>query len=551
MSSSHQFKHPPVPRTSSAAHVFVDVFAGTWSTNDHPLLSPIPDCGVTIVPRSKRNSFFKETDDSFDSTADGGLIIDNKNVRTAVKMPFQRRLPTPFGGDEEKKIPTPFLERQEGMKKDVLSKGRSFLLEQQKRYRMEAKRTKEIEMKEKQAKVEKLQALSKKARQLVHETVVVPGTGSSGHGAIKVNDLIPILSLPRSQIPTHHITHSTSPFDLSILLSYPSIQQPRMKYEIYVDPDEVSDDDDEHDNDHENHQHAANILPSNNTGNGSSNRPNTVHAINPRVHGMTNQPVTSTSTAHIGKMMQMTSFGCSPSTGPSSKPQLIKTNKNIKGILTPSTSTSGAATSTRNLHRSKQAKTKVTAPSFSDHIGITMDILHLDCHHATEELSLLVDEEEETEQEVEGERNDQREEENEEGISNSGNHENDDDDEAERSEDAEEEEEGNWSVSKSPTPYLQSRIRQSVSNRLQLSLGFDTVPSMSREDGGLHITSPVPQLFVNQPVTLSPGDYIPIQPPISSPPHPPFMMSSVVSLLSLSLLLPHSFYYFFSCNIIP
>ena len=190
--------------------MFVDVFSGHWTNNEHDaLLSPIPDCGVDI---KKRNSHFKDTtDDSFDST--DGLIIGSKNLRTKVPV---RRIPTTHGGmfehgEDDKK--TPFLERQEGVKRDVLSKGRSFLLEQQKRHRLEAKRTKEMEMKEKLDKVEKLQALSRKARQLVHETVLLPhSTGAVGHGngAVKVSDFF--------LFTIHYDTYSVRPSDPSFLI---------------------------------------------------------------------------------------------------------------------------------------------------------------------------------------------------------------------------------------------------------------------------------------------------------------------------------------------
>ena len=224
MASSQSKKpNPPVPRLSSAAHVFVDVFSGHWSNNTNDaLLSPIPDCGVAIVPRSKRNFLFKDTltNDSFDST--DVLISANKNVRSKIPL---RRILTTQSGDDEKKTQTPFLERQEGVKKDVLSKGRSFLLEQQKRHRIEAKRTKDSEVNEKQAKVEKLQALSRKARQLVHETVLVPGVVNQGHGTVKVNDFLLFVASSFSDtndtssfITTPHSTYP--PSDPTFLIRY-------------------------------------------------------------------------------------------------------------------------------------------------------------------------------------------------------------------------------------------------------------------------------------------------------------------------------------------
>ena len=127
------------------------------------------------------------------------------------------------------------------------------------------------------------------------------------------------------------------------------------------------------------------------------------------------------------------------------------------------------------------------------------------------ELSLSAEEEaEEEEEEQEGERYDHRREQNNEKVSGNGNNhvdtEDDDEEEEEGLEDDEENEEADWSDNKSPNPHTQRRIRQSVSNRLQLSLGFDSLPTASSSG----LTSPVPQLFINQPVTLSPGDFIPI-----------------------------------------
>ena len=130
-----------------------------------------------------------------------------------------------------------------------------------------------------------------------------------------------------------------------------------------------------------------------------------------------------------------------------------------------------------------------------------MDILNLGSNHPpTEEVSMSVDAEEEEEQEEGEGRNNHREEE--------------EDDEEVGEDDDEEglEEEDDSSANKPPSLFLQSRIRQSVSNRLQLSLGFDTIqPTVS--DSGLCLASPLPQLFVNQPVTLSPGDSFPILTP--------------------------------------
>ena len=102
----------------------------------------IPDCGVEIIPRLRRTP--KEYGvDSFE----GNTLPKNETVVKLLPSHHQSTVHRPItkGGtmnkenvdnDGEKK--TPFLERQSGAKHDLLSKGRQFLLEQQKRQRLEA-----------------------------------------------------------------------------------------------------------------------------------------------------------------------------------------------------------------------------------------------------------------------------------------------------------------------------------------------------------------------------------------------------------------------------
>ena len=141
---TNKTKAPGVPRLSgthikSLSSQFDPNIAG-----DDLEESFIPDCGVEIIPRSRRP--LKEYgDDSFESEENAlpkkDTVVKQLPSQSAIHRTLTKNDTTNkenVGNDGEKEKKTPFLERQTGAKHDLLSKGRQFLLEQQKRRKLEA-----------------------------------------------------------------------------------------------------------------------------------------------------------------------------------------------------------------------------------------------------------------------------------------------------------------------------------------------------------------------------------------------------------------------------
>ena len=202
-------KAPPVPRLSGT---HVKRLPLTELPEDDELEeSYIPDCGVEIVPRARKTP--KDYgNDSFESE---GSALNKEDVIAAplVKPPAYHARPSLHkernkddGPTDETK--TPFAERQEAAKRVILSKGKQFLAEQQRRRRLDAHKAKVTAEREKSKRTQELQKVNAEARENA-----------------------------RKPLPPHL---------LSKLAPQPARKSPK-KVEVYVDPDDDDDDGDEND----------------------------------------------------------------------------------------------------------------------------------------------------------------------------------------------------------------------------------------------------------------------------------------------------------------
>ena len=136
-------KAPGVPRLSGSHIKTLHSHFDPTIAGDDLEESFIPDCGVEIIPRLRRTA--KEYDD--DSFENEEKALPKKET-VAIKLPPTTpsstvHRPTKVDTMNKENVDndgkkTPFLERQSGAKHDLLSKGRQYLLEQQKRHRLEA-----------------------------------------------------------------------------------------------------------------------------------------------------------------------------------------------------------------------------------------------------------------------------------------------------------------------------------------------------------------------------------------------------------------------------